>query len=112
MGAVPGPGTTDERPGTRDQGLRRRYNLAQMRLLVRLFASYREIAGTREVELEAPAGATVADVAAVLAQRFPRLAGPLRSASFAVDQAHVGRDAVVRENQELVVLPPVSGGAR
>lgn len=83
-----------------------------MRVSVRLFASFREIAGERQLDLEVPTGATVADVVTSLGERFPRLAGPLRSARFALDQAYVEADTPMQEGQELVLLPPVSGGSR
>ena len=45
-----------------------------MRIRVRLFAIQRELAGTREVGLELPDGATIADAWEALVARYPALA--------------------------------------
>lgn len=77
---------------------------------VRLFASARDLAGVAETSLELPAGATVADAAAALASAHARLATLLPSSRFAVARQYVAETAILRDGDELAVIPPVSGG--
>ena len=79
-----------------------------MRIRVRLFAAYRETAGEGELELELPEGATVGDAARALEARFPGLA--LGEGMAAVNAEFAGRDAPLKDGDELAFLPPVSGG--
>ena len=81
-----------------------------MRVRVRLFASLREAAGEAEVELELPSGATPEDAWRALAARHPSLAGRRSSLSAAVNRRYVAFDAPLSPGDELVFIPPVSGG--
>ena len=81
-----------------------------MKVNVLLFAAAREAAGANGLALELAAGATVADAAAELGKRLPRLAARLSACSFAVDLEVTSGNRVLREGCELAVLPPVSGG--
>lgn len=77
---------------------------------VRLFAVLREIAGTREVEAE---GATVGEVLEDLCERYgERFAGPARAGSIVVDGERASPDRPIAGDEEVAILPPVSGGAR
>ena len=80
----------------------------QIRVHVRLFASYREAAGTNRIDLTVDTGATVADL---LVQLEPRIA-TLRSARglVAVNHTYVQPDHVLSDGDEVALIPPVSGG--
>src|SRR4051812_46842863 len=77
-----------------------------MKVRVRLFAGLRERAGAREVELELPDGASVADA-------LERLADVARGTRvvLAVNREYATPDAVLSPGDELALIPPVSGGA-
>jgi MoaE-MoaD fusion protein len=77
-----------------------------MRVAVKLFAVLREQAGARTLELELPDGACVTDVWPAL-ELGEEPAGLL----LAVNRAYVGRDAVLRDGDEVALIPPVSGGS-
>lgn len=83
-----------------------------MILRIRLFAMLRERAGRDSVEVELPAGATVADALRelaldpALAETLPRL--PVR---MAVNLEYVGVETELRADDELALIPPISGGA-
>ena len=81
-----------------------------MDVTVRLFASLREHAGTRELRLDVADDATVAD--AVAALRLGALAGLPERAPIvaAVDREYVTREHPLRAGAELALVPPVSGG--
>jgi molybdopterin synthase catalytic subunit len=81
-----------------------------MRIRVRLFAVQRELAGTREVPLELPDGATVADAWDGLVARHPALAPGRDSVRFAVNAAYAEPATGLAEGDEVAMIPPVSGG--
>jgi molybdopterin synthase catalytic subunit len=78
---------------------------------VRLFAIQRELAGTREVTLALPDGASIEDAWAVLVARFPVLAPGRSAVRFARNGAYADPDDVLADGDELACIPPVSGGA-
>ena len=82
-----------------------------MRVRVRLFAIQRELAGTREVPLELPDGATIEDAWSALVDRHPALAPGRAFVRFARNADYADADTVLEDGDELAVIPPVSGGA-
>lgn len=74
-----------------------------------LFASAREAAGRSREVVE---GATVADVLATASQRFgPRFESVLASCTVWLNGEECAADAHVSDDDEVAVLPPVSGGS-
>jgi molybdopterin converting factor subunit 1 len=82
-----------------------------MRIRVRLFATQRELAGTREVGLEVADDATVADAWDALVARFPALAPGRDFVRFARNGAYADDTTTLRDGDEVAMIPPVSGGA-
>lgn len=78
---------------------------------VKLFASYREAVGERELTVTLLEPATVGSLVAQLAARFPALSRVVDSASFAVNRRYQPATAELRDGDEVVILPPVAGGA-
>lgn len=81
-----------------------------MTLTIHLFAHARELAGANRVAIDVPPGSTVADVRAALAASFPALASLLANSAIAVNHDFADATHVVGENDEIAVIPPVSGG--
>jgi molybdopterin converting factor subunit 1 len=81
-----------------------------MKVRVKLFAILRERAGTAEVIKEIEKGSTVADLWAALQQDYPKLAVPGIRLLYAVNQDYVKPDCVLKDADEVVFIPPVSGG--
>jgi len=81
---------------------------SQICVRVRLFASYREAAGTARLEVPLPSGARVGDLVDVLAVRLPAV----RTAPgmVAVNHSYVGADFTLHDGDEAAFIPPVSGG--
>lgn len=80
-----------------------------MRVTVRFFALYRERAGTSQVEMELPDGATAKELLTRLRRAYTSL--PLTdSVLIAVNSEYVRPEAPLREGDEVVFVPPVSGG--
>jgi len=83
---------------------------ASMRVKVRLFASLREAAGRSEVVLELRGGATAEDAWGRLAADFPALLPRRLSLALSVNRRYAAFDTVLQEGDEIVFVPPVSGG--
>ena len=81
-----------------------------MRVLVRLFASYREAAGVGHIQLELPAGATVRDAIREVLREHPLVAEG-RQLVIARNTEYVEPDAALADGDEVALIPPVSGGA-
>jgi molybdopterin converting factor small subunit len=77
-------------------------------VVLRLFAGAREAAGTGRVELE---GATVGAVLDRAVSRFgPAFAAILETSQVWLNGDPTDRSAAAADNDEVAVLPPVSGG--
>lgn len=81
-----------------------------MKIRVRLFASFREAAGTGTLAWEAADGAPVGEVVGALRAAYPRFGPAADRALLAVNQEYVGGDYRLRDGDELALIPPVSGG--
>jgi molybdopterin converting factor subunit 1 len=78
---------------------------------VQLFAILKERAGQDHVEVELPDSPTVADAISAVAQ-LPGLSGLSQgSARMAVNREYASADTLLRDGDELALIPPVSGGA-
>lgn len=76
-----------------------------MRIRIRLFANLRERAGADELELELPDGARVCDALSEL-----RWLTGGTTVALAVNREYAGSDTPLRTDDELALIPPVSGG--
>ncbi|MCC6599880.1 MAG: molybdopterin converting factor subunit 1 [Crocinitomicaceae bacterium] len=77
-----------------------------VRLLI--FGIAHEIAGKRSTTFEVPDNATVSELRSLLSLTYPQL-GPL-SFAIAVNQQYVEDSVILTENDEVAIIPPVSGG--
>lgn len=80
----------------------------QVRLL--FFASLKDIVGARRLQIDVPAGATVADVLTHLESSYPRLKDYRPVVLTAINEEYVDQTARVSEGDEVAIFPPVSGG--
>ena len=81
-----------------------------MKINVKLFAIVRDRAGISDLKLELPAGSTVEDVTAEVARQYPAISQFLQRAAFAVNHNYVSRATRLEEQDEVAIIPPVSGG--
>lgn len=81
-----------------------------MRIHVKLFAILRDKARTGAFQLELADRSTVAEAYARLAGQYPSIAVYLPRASAAVNREYVRGEHVLRDGDELALIPPVSGG--
>lgn len=78
---------------------------------IKLFAILRDSAGVSSFPLELPEGSTIGTATTLILDQHPALAPHLPRSAFAVNRAYAARDAVLRDGDEIAVIPPVSGGA-
>ena len=81
-----------------------------IRVHVTLFAILRDRAGVGELTIELPEGATAGDASLALVQRFPSLGDPLKRSAYAVNRSYGKASDILRDGDELALIPPVSGG--
>jgi molybdopterin converting factor subunit 1 len=84
--------------------------MSGMRVCVRLFASLREAAGQAEVVLDLSPGASAEDAWNALAARHPTLAPRRGNLAASVNRRYASFDAPLGDGDEVVFIPPVSGG--
>jgi MoaE-MoaD fusion protein len=82
-----------------------------MRIRIRLFARQRQIAGTRALEVDLPAGATIEDAWAALVALVPELAPGRPYIRFARNGEYADPGTALADGDEMVCIPPVSGGS-
>ena len=83
-----------------------------MKIRIRYFASFREITGLNEEILTVQDGTIVADVLALLLARYPRLQPVMERSVCAVNRVYETAETALKENDELVFIPPMGGGSR
>jgi sulfur-carrier protein len=75
---------------------------------LKAFGITKEIVGSRDIEFVGMIQ-TVADLRMALKERYPELA-TLKSLMIAINNEYAGDDQLVREEDEIALIPPVSGG--
>jgi len=75
---------------------------------VLVFASYAEALGRGELDVELPAGATVADCVAEVRRQTGGSVPP--APLVAVDQVYARPEHTLSEGDEVAIIPPVAGG--
>lgn len=81
-----------------------------MKVRVKFFAILREKVGAAEVTREIEDGGTVADLWRALQKDYPKLDVPGFRLLYAVNQNYVKTDYRLSDQDEVVFIPPVSGG--
>lgn len=81
-----------------------------MRIQTRLFASYRDLAGSSTVDVDLPPGSTVADLVRVLRSQVRGLDRLPPTVAVAVNRAYAQPGDPVEEGDEVALIPPVAGG--
>ncbi|MHC5024742.1 MAG: molybdopterin converting factor subunit 1 [Planctomycetota bacterium] len=81
-----------------------------MRCTVLFFAQLAEALGTRQIELDLPAGSTVRDALDALAREHEAIESMRDRIAVAVDETYSPPETVLPERCTLALIPPVSGG--
>ncbi len=83
----------------------------QVSIRVLFFGAARDVVDATQLDLSLDAPATVSSAFKNLVNRFAQLERFGRSLLFAVNQEYATPDTLLKENDELAVFPPVSGGS-
>jgi molybdopterin converting factor subunit 1 len=79
------------------------------RVTVRFLGPACDLAGVEQRAVDLASGTTLGGLAGVLAGESPRL-GAAMGVRLAVNRRYAALDQVLREGDEVAVIPPVSGG--
>lgn len=82
-----------------------------MRVRVLFFGMLKDMVGKPSDVIELADGASVRDMLAQYESQMPRLKESLPSLAVAVNQQYAGPDTQLKPDDEVALLPPVSGGA-
>lgn len=82
-----------------------------MKIKLKFFGQLRELAKLQETEIDVQASATVNDLKGIVAERFPDLREHLNVVSVAVDNEYAPKETVLKDGNEVALLPPISGGS-
>jgi len=83
-------------------------NMNRIKLL--FFATIRDKAGTKSIDLDIPKEMTVQELKEKLGNEYPNLKDSLKSILVSINQEFSFDDAVIPSNAEIALFPPVSGG--
>jgi len=81
-----------------------------MKIKVKLFAFYRQIAGRDEIVLQIPSNSTVSWLEAKIKVDFPKIYGSSIKPLISVNAEFAGADYVLKNGDIVALLPPFSGG--
>jgi molybdopterin converting factor subunit 1 len=82
-----------------------------MRVRVLFFGMLKEMVGKSADTIDLPDGASVADILKQYGSQIPRLQAVLPSLALAVNQQYASPGTKLKSNDEVAMLPPVSGGS-
>lgn len=82
-----------------------------MRVRVLFFGMLKDLAGKSSDVIDLPDGGSVADVLRHYESRIPGLKGIFHSLALAVNQQYAAPETQLKSDDEVALLPPVSGGS-
>ena len=74
------------------------------------FATIRERAGTKSMELDVPDDLTVLGLKDKLGNEYPNLKESMKSVLITINREYAFDEAVIPQDAEMAMFPPVSGG--
>jgi sulfur-carrier protein len=85
-------------------------NAENIQVSIKLFAIYQEVIGASEITQNLPIGTVAGDVLQRLIDQYPQLAQWRSVTRLGVNLDFVEADRLLQDGDELVLIPPVSGG--
>ncbi len=81
-----------------------------MRIKLLFFATLRDLAGTKSMEMDVPSGITVSGLKEKISNDYPNLRQAMETVLISINREYAFDEAPVPENAEVAMVPPVSGG--
>lgn len=81
-----------------------------MSVKILFFATLRDRAGTKSLEIEIPEGTTVQGLKNQIARDYPNLKQSMHAVLISINREYAFDDAIVADDAEVAMFPPVSGG--
>ncbi len=81
-----------------------------MKVKLLFFATLRERAGTRSMDIDIPDGLQVKDLKEKISSELPNLRDSMESVLIAINREYAFEEMPIPENAEIAFFPPVSGG--
>lgn len=81
-----------------------------MEITIKLFARFKELAGTAKLTTTLSNGATVADVLTLLQKKFANFPLSMEQTILSVNQEFATLETILSDGDEVAIFPPVSGG--
>lgn len=80
------------------------------RIKLLFFATIRDRAGTKSMDLDVPEDMTVQGLKDKLAGEYPNLRESMKSVLITINREYAFDEAVIPHGAEMALFPPVSGG--
>ena len=80
------------------------------RVKLLFFATLRDRAGTRSMELDVPLDLTIQGLKEKISNEYPNLKESMRSVLVTINREYAFDEAIIPQNAEVAMFPPVSGG--
>lgn len=81
-----------------------------MKVTVKLFAAYQDAYGQTEIELDVESGITVETIGDRIRAPYPELTALASVTRYGINHEFVPPEQTVAPGDEIVLIPPVSGG--
>lgn len=80
------------------------------RVKLLFFATLRDRAGTKALDLEVPYDLTIQGLREMISHEYPSLKESMKSVLITINREYAFDEAVIPPDAELAMFPPVSGG--
>jgi molybdopterin converting factor subunit 1 len=80
------------------------------RIKLLFFATIRERAGSKSMELDVPVDLTVQGLKDKISKEYPNLKDSMKSVLITINREYAFDEAVIPKDAEMGMFPPVSGG--
>lgn len=81
-----------------------------MTIKIILFAGLRDLIGHQSISVQLPHSCSVKALLQELKNQFPTAENLINRSSIAVNHEYAEDDFIISENDEIAIIPPVSGG--
>jgi molybdopterin converting factor subunit 1 len=87
-------------------------SISTIRVKVLFFATLKERAGVKEIDLDIQESTPVLQFKELLGTRYPALQEALPSALISINHEYAFDQDLIPEDAEIAIFPPVSGGSQ